>query len=62
MEEVTNSGLTEITDKCKKLNLLGVTGCATVTERNAVKLSYFYLCVIFRGLRKCSVLNCSNWR
>ena len=58
-KEVTNSGLTEITDKCKKLKLLDVTGCATVTKRNAVKLSYSYLCVIFSGLRirKCNVLN-----
>ena len=61
-KEVTNSGLTEITDKCKnlKLKLMDVTGCATVTERNALKLSYFYLCVIFSDLRKCNVLNCSN--
>ena len=28
------SGLTEITDKCKKMKLLNVTGCTAITERN----------------------------
>ena len=31
---MTNSGLTEITDKCKKLKLLDITGCTAITERN----------------------------
>ena len=59
-KEATNSRLTEITDKCKKLKLLDITGCTAITERNvsnATLLLQMYLCVISVGVEKVTCMH-----